>query len=224
VESIPVLASALPFAGRRSSEGLWSAHVGTRGVSSPSANSETDDHGVLEQPRRRGTFSHLDVRRRTSRQGEVLCSSRLDPRNSSSSFQPRIGATGKGLVVPPASGAAKSGGLRRSILWQACSANGWCVDGVGWLAARLSRERRATARRASSKGVAREARVNAKGVVAPKEPGAHGGARIGRSRGVPARCYRFVAEVDRQRWTQRSVRTPSHPIWVAYGDGGLVRE
>jgi len=43
------------------------------------------------------------------------------------------------------------------------------------------------------------------------------------ARGVPVRRNRFVAEVVRQRWTQRSVRTPFHPIWVAHRDGGLVR-
>lgn len=107
--------------------------MGTRGVSSLSANSGTDDHGVLEQSRRRETFSHLDVRRRILRQGEVLCSRPFDPLNSLSPFQLSIGATGRGFVVPPASGAAKSGGLRRSILWQACSASGWSVDWT-WVA------------------------------------------------------------------------------------------
>jgi len=95
----------------------WSAHVGTRGVSSLSANSETDDHGVLEQSRRRGTFSHLGMRARILRRGEVLYSRPFDPRNSSPSFQPRIGATGKRFVVSPASGPAKSGGLRRFTHW-----------------------------------------------------------------------------------------------------------
>jgi len=46
-------------------------------------------------------------------------------------------------------------------------------------------------------------------------------ARIGRSRGVPARQL-SVAEVDRRRRTQRSVRSPLHAIWRAYGDGGLA--
>jgi hypothetical protein len=46
-------------------------------------------------------------------------------------------------------------------------------------------------------------------------------ARIGRSRDVPARQL-SVAEVDRRRQTQRSVRSPFHPIWSAYGDGGLA--
>lgn len=39
---------------------------------------------------------------------------------------------------------------------------------------------------------------------------------------VLARC-KFVAEVDRRRRTQRSVRSPLHPIWGAYGDGSLDR-
>lgn len=208
----PGLSACATLRGVVFGRGPRSAHVGTRGVSSLSANSETDDHGVLEQSRRRGTFSHLGVRRRILRRGEVLCSRPFDPHNSSLSFQPSIGATGSGFVVPPASGTAKSGGLRRSICWQACSASGWNGDGVGWLAARLSREGRAIASCAPPKGVAQEARANAEDDVAPKGPAVHGAARIGRSRGVPVRRNRFVAEVVRQRWAQRSVRGPFHPI------------
>jgi len=156
-------------------------------------------------------------------EGGSFAPGRSTHHNSLPSFQPSIGATGRGFAVPPASGTAKSGGLRRSIRLQACSASGWKGDGLGWLAARLSREGWAIASCAPSKGVAREARANAEDDVAPKEPSVHGAARIGRSRGVPVRRNRFVAEVVRQRWTQRSVRTPFHPIWVAHRDGGLVR-
>jgi hypothetical protein len=73
------------------------------------------------------------------------------------------------------------------------------------------------------KGFAWEAGANAENVVASKEPRVHSGARIGRSRGVPARRYRYVAEVDKQRWVQRSARFSVHPIWGASRDGSLVR-
>jgi hypothetical protein len=104
--------------------GSWSAHLSTRGVSSLSANLETDDHGVLEQSRRRGTFGHPEMRRRISGRGEVLYSRRFGPRSSSSSFQPAAGATGSGVVMSPASGVTKSDDRRCFILWRTCSTRG----------------------------------------------------------------------------------------------------
>jgi hypothetical protein len=53
----------------RAQVGALVGSVGSKGVSSPSYNSETGDHGVLEQLRRRGTSSHLAMRRRMRGEG-----------------------------------------------------------------------------------------------------------------------------------------------------------
>jgi len=49
----------------------------------------------------------------------------------------------------------------------------------------------------------------------------------GRGSGARGVCSRvvvvYVAEIDRQCRTQRSVRSQLHPIWGAHGDGGLAR-
>jgi hypothetical protein len=48
------------------------------------------------------------------------------------------------------------------------------------------------------------------------------GGRGSDARGACPRVVGVFAEVDRRRRTQRSARSPLHPIWKACGDGGLV--
>jgi len=201
----------------------WSAHLGTRGVSNLSAYLETDDHGVLEQSRRRGTFGHLDLRRRIARRGEVLYSRRFGPRSSLSSFQPIVGATGSGVVTLPASGVMKSDDLWCFILWRACSAKGLGIDGADVARCPLISKGMGYRTPSSSKGARGKRGQTRRTTWLQKGPEFMAGRGSG-ARGVCSRVVVvYVAEVDRQRRTQRSVRSQLHPIWGAYGDGGLVR-
>jgi hypothetical protein len=97
------------------------------------------------------------------------------------------------------------------------------IDGAVWLAACFPSEGGELSHAACFEGSAREAEANAtaralllRGALLPAR------ARIGRSRSC-SRVVDVVAEVDRQCQTQRSGRSPLHPIWRTFRDGRLAR-
>lgn len=105
----------------------------------------------------------------------------------------------------------------RRPLQAPCGERGW---GLTWLAARSPRERWAHARRATRERGAggegkREGRTASKGSFVQ-------GGRGSDARGACPRVVSLFAEVDRRRRTQRSARSPFHPIWGACRDGSLA--
>jgi hypothetical protein len=182
----PDLCEHVPLRGGARECGSRPAQRITGGSLQPFDSSRAGDHGVLEQLRRRGTSSHLVVRRRTRGEGRSFSpggSARADP---SSSFQPVIGATTDGVAGSPASGAAKSGGRRQSTSWRACRRRVASVDGVARFAACLPREGQANARHVPRKGE-HVKRGQTRRTRGSKRTVRSRRARIGRSRGVPAR-------------------------------------
>jgi hypothetical protein len=146
-----------------------------------------DDQGVLEQLRRRGAFSHLVMRRSHARRGEALHSRPLGPCSPSSSFQPVIGATGGGVVPSPASDVTKSGDLRRSTCRRACSAGRRALMGFDMARCPLISREMSYRTPCSSKGVHGK-RGQTRRAWGSKRVVRSRRARIGRSRGVLARC------------------------------------
>lgn len=193
-ESTSVFSSSFPLRGRASKKESRSAQW-ERGKSPVLRQLRADDHGVLEQLRRRGAFSHLVTRRSRARRGEVLRSRLLGPHNSSSSFQPAVGATVGGVVAAPASVVTKGGGLRRSNLSARLQRREEGGDGVDVARCPPTLERGwAVARRAPRKRLAGSEGERA-GRRAPKGPCVHGG------RGSDARgqCSRVDVVVCRSR-------------------------
>jgi len=210
VESIPTRTSTSSFAGRRVS--AVSAGSGrARRVSSPAQHRRVSDHGVLEQSRRRGASIHLDMRRRMRGEGRSFT-----PGGSAHAVCVVVhlvfGATGSEFVSLPASGGTKCDDLRRSYpsaCLQRREANvveadvARCPPISKGMGCRMPhRPERA---RAGSGGRTRRACGSKRAEHSRR-------ARIGRSNGLCSRVVCLVAEIDRRRRTQRSVRSPFHPI------------
>jgi hypothetical protein len=147
-----------------------------------------------------------------------LRSGRIGPHSHTATVSPILGATDGGLETPPRT-------RRREELWPSVPhlpaglhlfgrRPGWC--GVARCLLSLGRAT-AVARRAL-----RENRAGSggkrNGPGSQQRAPALARARIGRSRSC-SRVIHVVAEVDRQCPTQRSGRSPLHPIWRRSGTG-----
>jgi len=168
-----------------------SAQSGARGVSSPSQNSESTTMGCS------GSFG----------EGEPLATSTCGLACGARGGPLLQAARPTELIVIVQTryrrnrwwgrGAARkrsydNGGLRRSTFRRACSAGERASMGLAWLAARSSRKRWASARRALRKGRTGSEGERA-GCTDPKRRAMHSRrARIGRSRNVLARRCRKV--------------------------------
>jgi len=210
VESILTHTSAVSFAGGRASEVL----VGSGrawGVSSPTQHPE---------PATMGCSSSLGGGEpQATLPCGVACGARGGPslqaaRPTQCTVVVRLvfGATGGGLALSPASGGAKCDDLRRS--YQSACLQRRVANVVEADVARCPLIPRGMScrmpcpserRSAGSEGRTRRA-SGSKRAERPRR------ARIGRSNRLCSRVVCLVAEVDRRRRTQRSVRSPFHPI------------
>lgn len=160
--------------GRARERGLGWLRKSARSLQ-PRATPGVGDHGVLEQLRRRGTSSHLVMRRSHARRGEVLRSRRLGPRSLQSSYTPSSAQPEVGSRRRPQAAVRSAVTFGVPTFRRACSAGRRTLSRLTWLAVRPSRKGRAVACRASSKGEAREAGTERGGRAAPKGPNVQGG-------------------------------------------------
>jgi hypothetical protein len=182
-----------------------------RGVSSPAQHHRVGDHGVLEQLRRRGASSHLDMRRRMRGEGRSF----TPGRSARAAHRRRINPS----PAQPVAGSQRrpQAALRRAMTFsvltfrRACSAGRRMLSELTWLAARLSPKGVGCRTPCSSKGAAREAWANTKGDWLQKGRTFRVGEDRTLEKVVLAR-RKSVAEIIRRRRTQRSVRSPFHPI------------
>jgi hypothetical protein len=120
-----------------------------------------------------------------------------------------------------ARGVTRSGDLRCSTSWQACTAQEAAPKvRYGSLPAFLRKREGCRTPRASKEAHGKRGPTHRHGLFekGPSGRGARGSDARGR-----ARASLNVAEVDRQWPAQRSGRSPFHPIWIAFRDGRLAR-
>jgi len=181
-----------------------------------------DDHGVLDGLRRRGTSRTSLTARPRARRGTFAPGSsahtRTSPLPHPSSAQPTMDSMRR-----LARGATRSGGLRCSTDWQACTVQeAASMVRCGSLPALPRTREGCRTPRASKEGRGKRGPTHRHGLALGKRARRSRRARIGRSRSC-SRVVDVVAEVDRQWPAQRSGRTPFHPIWTRFGDGRLAR-
>jgi len=181
-----------------------------KGVSSPSTHSGSDDQGVLEQLRRRVASPHPDQAAAWSgRRGPSLQAvrpTRLIVVVSTRHWRNRW--RGRSVARKRRYGERRPSAFNLSARLQRREAS---VDGVDVARCPLaSREAGSSYAGSSQEGPGNEGKR--RGCWAPKGPSAQGGRGLN-ARGVCSRVVVVdVAEVDRRRRTQRSVRSPFHPI------------
>jgi len=212
----------VPLRGGTRGRGSRSAQVRNEGSLQPFVRLRVGDHGMLEQPRRRGTSTYPAMRRSHAWRGGVLRSEWLGP--------PQLIVIASTCCRRNRSQVRGVARKRRSeerwpsafhLLVHVASTRREALLELEWLAARSSRKRRATSTPCCLYGGSEESKGK-RGDARPEKGRAFRRARIGTLEGRARASLSLVAEVDRRRQAERSVRVPFHPTWGAHGDNSLA--